>query len=282
MRATTDTSTCGAAGRAASGSSVSGYDHAARCQPGDRCRCDGSATRRSGTRCSRTCSAALAALTAATVRPSSPRRMPGSMRRSTSGTGVLKRLRIERLWPVRTLRAATPRDGRLQDSAYGPAERLVSLRAASLAEWQSTRLADSLFARRDAAVVALMVFAGLTRASWPCCGRCAAAWPGTPRGRRCRRFCRGRAVARFRSCRHGALLLFLTGLPFFAWRWRIRTPRCEPGGVVSRPAHRADDRRVVQHAPAVPGKARVPRRRHADQATFFTTVAAAETSSASG
>ena len=80
----------------------------------------------------------------------------------------------------------------------------------------------------------------------------------------------------FSFVRHGALLLFLCGLPFFLLALRRSVHLADPaGGVVSRPADRPADRRLVEHDGAVQGGQQLGKKAPSD-ARFFTAVAAAE------
>ena len=95
-----------------------------------------------------------------------------------------------------------------------PLNRLVSFVQASLAEWQSTRLADLAFARRGAAVTALMVFAGLT--VFVAVLRSLRGRLGVHREVALPAILQWAGRSTFSLGRHGVLILFLIGLPFFA------------------------------------------------------------------
>jgi len=159
-----------------------------------------------------------------------------------------------------------------------PLDRLIVFLHASVVEWQNTRLADLLFARRDVALAALVVFLGLAisaailrsmRGRSP--GRDEVALPAILNWTRRSGFSIGR---------HGALLLFLVGLPFFA------IAVADPYSSLTRQEVTFPGRRIALMIDASSSMlARFPTAHLGPKpspdapppAAFFTTVAAAET-----
>ena len=154
-----------------------------------------------------------------------------------------------------------------------PISRIPAIVEDTILEWRNTNAAtcfspiatgDPAVGRADRAVAGHALRRALTRRR-----------PGARRWH-CRPCSTGAAATGPSLVRHGALLLFLAGLPVLHARARRSVHVADPRrSVVSRPPHRADDRRVVQHDGAVPGRA--PQAKAPNEATFFTTVAAAET-----
>lgn len=159
-----------------------------------------------------------------------------------------------------------------------PLDRFLPLVQSRVAEWQNTRLAELVFARRDVTVAALILFIGLSlsaallRSLWhrsP--GRRDVALPAILQWTRRSGFSLGR---------HGAIVVFLLGLPFFA------LALADPSAALARREVTFPGRRIAlmidasssmlarfptTHLGPTPSRGAPP------SAVFFTTVAAAET-----
>jgi len=155
-----------------------------------------------------------------------------------------------------------------------PIDRLLSLVQASVAEWRSTRLAELTFAHGAAAVTALIVLGGLSlfvavaRSPWGRAGRHDVALPAILRWA-------GRSG--FAFGRHGVLVLFLLGVPFFA------IALGEPYASLSRRDVTFPGRRIALMIDAsssmikpFPTTTLRPATAGTPPSAFFTTVAAAE------
>ena len=155
-----------------------------------------------------------------------------------------------------------------------PITQVPSLLRDSIVDWRNVRAADLLFSHRDAAVIAVVLLIGLPIALMVAramtrrrAGRTQVALP---------------AVLDWSGgswtsiVRHGALLLFLAGLPFFAMAL------ADPYSALTREETSFPGRRIalmidasssmMARFPAAHLNAKAP-----NEATFFTTVAAAET-----
>jgi Ca-activated chloride channel family protein len=140
-------------------------------------------------------------------------------------------------------------------------------------EWRNTRLADLLFARRGTAILALVVLIGaaiglmiVRAATRRKAGRTQVALPAVLQWTR---------PSWLSMVRHGALLLFLAGLPFFA------VALADPYTTFTQQDVSYPGRRIAVMIDASSSMmARFPaatlNRNAPNEATFFTTVAAAE------
>jgi len=156
-----------------------------------------------------------------------------------------------------------------------PLNRLVSFVQSSLAEWQSMRLADLTFARRGAAVTALMVFAGLT--VFVAMLRSLRGRLGVRREVALPAILQWAGRSTFSLGRHGVLILFLIGLPFFA------IALAEPYASLSSQNVSFPGRRIALMIDAsssmllrCPTNTLGPKEKGTPASAFFTTVAAAE------
>ena len=123
----------------------------------------------------------------------------------------------------------------------------VALRT-TLDEWMRTRWSDLQFAEARTAllvfvvllaVVVLLLVLRTARQRGPADARGAAGHGA------------GDAPVAAVVVRHVPLVLFLAGVPLFAWRWPTRDRLHARGGVVSGPPHRAAGRRLHQHGDEV-------------------------------
>jgi Ca-activated chloride channel family protein len=153
-------------------------------------------------------------------------------------------------------------------------ERLTGFLEANTAEWRSVRAATLLYAHRDAAIVALVVLLGVALAAAlargilsPGLGRDRVALPAVLDSTR---------ASSWSFTRHGALMLFLAGLPFFI------VALADPFTAVTKQDVTFPGRRIAIMIDASSSMmARFPTAhlgaKAPGQTAFFTTVAAADT-----
>ena len=155
-----------------------------------------------------------------------------------------------------------------------PITQVPSLLRDSILDWRNVRAADLLFSHRDAAVIAVILLIGLPIALMVArvmtrrrAGRTQVALPAVLA------WSGGSSTA---VVRHGTLLLFLAGLPFFA------IALADPFSALARQETSFPGRRIavlidasVSMEIAFPAAHLSPKA--PNEATFFTTVAAAET-----
>ena len=142
-------------------------------------------------------------------------------------------------------------------------------------DFRNLRIADLLFAHRNDAVLAFVVLVGLAIAVLVL-ARDAAVAERDARRWRCRRCSTGAARRGLSLVRHGALVLFLAGLPFFV------IALADPYTALTQQDVSFPGRRIALMIDASSSMmARFPaaqlNEKAPNEATFFTTVAAAET-----
>lgn len=157
-----------------------------------------------------------------------------------------------------------------------PITQVPSLIRDTVLEWRNTRAATLLFAHRDTAVLTIIVLIGvcgtllaaraLTRRT---AGRTQVALPAVLK------WSGGSSILSTSFIRHGALLLFLAGLPFFVMAL------ADPFSSITREDVSFPGRRIALMIDASSSMmARFPaatlNKKAPNEATFFTTVAAAE------
>ncbi len=157
-----------------------------------------------------------------------------------------------------------------------PVSRVPSIISETILDWRNTRAANLLFVHRDTAVLALIIVIGVSvsvlagralmrrRA-----GRTQVALPAVLK------WSGGRSWFSTSLVRHGALLLFLAGVPFFVMAF------ADPFSSITREDVSFPGRRIALMIDASSSMmARFPaatlNKKAPNEATFFTTVAAAE------